>query len=133
MEMQIRLLGGKKVAADFDGFRVLTDQPKEDGGEGSAPAPFDLFLASIGACAGFYVQSFCQVRGIPTKNIGITLHSEWDEAAHLTTKIQIALSLPSSFPEKYRQSLISAINQCSVKKHLQTPPRIEVVSQAQAA
>lgn len=125
--MRIHLLGGKRVSAEFNGIHVATDQPADEGGQGTAPAPFDLFLASIGTCAGFFVQSFCQARKIGTENIAITLRSEWDEAKHLTTKVQLALSLPKEFPEKYRQSLINAVNQCSVKKHLQNPPLIEVV------
>jgi ribosomal protein S12 methylthiotransferase accessory factor len=71
MEMTIRLAGGMRVSADFKGFAIATDQPQESGGEGSAPSPFDLFLASLGTCAGFYIQSFCQKRGIPTQGIGL--------------------------------------------------------------
>ena len=126
MEMRIRLSGGKKVTAEFGAFKIVTDQPVDGGGEGSAPAPFDLFLASVGTCAGFFVQSFCQARGIPTQNLGIVLRSDWDEVRHLTSKIRIEIELPKEFPEKYRQSLVSAVNQCTVKKHLQQPPSIEV-------
>ena len=64
MQMDIRFPGGKKVDAVYKGFTVKTDQPRGEGGDGSAPEPFDLFLASIGTCAGIYALSFCQARGV---------------------------------------------------------------------
>ena len=71
MDIRIALRGKKKVSASFDQFEVITDQPEVSGGDGSAPSPFDYFLASIGTCAGFFVQSFCQARHIPTDGIEI--------------------------------------------------------------
>ena len=65
-DMQIYFPGGKRVFADYRGFTIATDQPVTGGGDGSAPAPFDLFMASIGTCAGIYVLGFLQQRGIPT-------------------------------------------------------------------
>lgn len=127
MEIQIELNGNKKVKAKFHGLEVLTDQPKEDGGTESAPAPFDLFLASLATCAGFFVQSFCQTRGISTDGISLVQYSERDEKTHFVSKIQIQIQLPESFPEKYRASVIAAANQCTVKKHLQNPPKVEVI------
>jgi ribosomal protein S12 methylthiotransferase accessory factor len=106
----------------------MTDQPQEDGGDGSAPGPFDLFLASTATCAGFFVQSFCQARGIPTDGISITQNSEWDETTHLIPKIQLEVRLPASFPEKYRAAVVGAINGCTVKRHLANPPQIEIVT-----
>jgi ribosomal protein S12 methylthiotransferase accessory factor len=69
MEMRIRFPGNKAVSAQFNGFTVLTDQPKESGGDDSAPAPFDLFLASIATCAGIFVLSFCRKRGLSTAGL----------------------------------------------------------------
>lgn len=129
MEIQVKLCGKKKVTAEFDGLLVTSDQPVEDGGEGSAPAPFDLFLASLATCAGFFVQSFCQTRNIPTDGISLVQNSEWDEKTHLVSQIKIEIRLPASFPEKYRASVIAAANQCTVKKHLQNPPQLEVTTQ----
>lgn len=128
MDIQVELGEKKRVTASFDGLLVITGQPIEDGGEGGAPAPFDLFLASLATCAGFYVQSFCQTRGIPIEGISLVQRSEWDEKTHLVSKIQIEIKLPKSFPEKYRASVIAAANQCTVKKHLQNPPQLEVVT-----
>ena len=131
MEITVKLAGNKKVTAEFDGYRVVSDQPKEDGGEALGPAPFDLFLASIATCAGYFVQSFCQTRGIPTDDILIVQSSEWDDEVHLIRKIDLEVRLPASFPEKYRASVIAAVNQCTVKKHLQQPPQIQVVTRNQ--
>ena len=71
MQMKVYFPGGKKVNADYNGFTIETDQMVMAGGEGSAPQPFDLFLASIGTCAGIYVLGFCQQRGLPTEGIEI--------------------------------------------------------------
>lgn len=126
MEMRIRFSGNKRVSAELDGFTVLTDQPKDNGGDGSAPPPFDLFLASIGTCAGYFVLAFCEKRSIPTEGIELVQMMEWDEKLHLYTKISLEIQVPSTFPEKYRDSLVNAANLCSVKKHLQTPPQFNV-------
>ena len=71
-EMTVDFPGGKKVAAHYAGFDIATDQGVDSGGEGTAPEPFDFFLASLATCAGYYVLKFCEGRSIPTD--GITLH-----------------------------------------------------------
>jgi ribosomal protein S12 methylthiotransferase accessory factor len=128
MEIQVELNGKKRVTARFESYAVVTDQPVEDGGEGAAPAPFELFLASLATCAGFFVQSFCQARQISTEGITLLQHSERDEATHLVSKVRIEICLPATFPAKYRASVVAAANQCTVKKHLQSPPALEVVA-----
>jgi putative redox protein len=126
MEMKIRFAGNKKVAAEFEGFTVMTDQPQSGGGDGSAPAPFDLFLASIGTCAGIFINSFCRKREIPLEGIEIIQSMEWNEETHLVSKISLDIRVPASFPVKYLESLKSAANLCTVKKHLATPPQFEL-------
>lgn len=126
MEMEIILEDGKKVNAKLNGKIIKTDQPFEVGGEDSAPAPFDLFLASIGTCAGFYVKVFCKKRDIPTDNIKLIQTMEYDEATHMVGKIKIDIKLPPDFPEKYKDAVINAANLCAVKKHIHTPPKFEV-------
>ena len=128
MEMRISFQGHKKVAADFAGFQVVTDQPEEDGGDGLAPSPFQLFLASLGTCAGFFVLSFCQKRGIPTEGIELVQTAQWDSQRHLATKISLEIRVPNGFPDKYKDSLISAAKLCTVKRHLQEPPSFEIVT-----
>ncbi|MBI5240086.1 MAG: OsmC family protein [Elusimicrobia bacterium] len=126
MEMVVRLGGNKKVSAEFKGLVIPTDQPKDSGGEGSAPSPFDLFLASRGTCAGFYIQSFCQKRGLSTQGISLVQKMEMDPATHMVSRVLIEVALPKDFPEKYREGALGAANLCLVKKHLQEPPRIEL-------
>jgi ribosomal protein S12 methylthiotransferase accessory factor len=130
MEMKIRFPGNKKVSAEFDGFTLLTDQPKDSGGDGSAPAPFDFFLASMGTCAGIFVLSFCQKRGIPTEGLELSERIEWNEATHLVSKITIEITTPKGFPEKYLPSLVNAANLCTVKRHLHEPPQMEVLTRS---
>jgi putative redox protein len=128
MQMEIILEDGKKVNAKYNGHIIKTDQPVEVSGENSAPAPFDLFLASIGTCAGFYVKIFCKKRGIPTDNIRLIQSMEYDEATHMVGKIKIDIQLPPEFPEKYKDAVINAANLCTVKKHIHTPPHFEVIT-----
>lgn len=128
MEMRIQFPGNKKVSASFGQFTVVTDQPIEGGGEGSAPSPFDLFLSSIGTCAGIFVLGFCQKRGLPTEGLEIVQKIDFDPVKHMVSNILIEITPPKDFPEKYRESLINVANLCSVKKHLFEPPTIQVVT-----
>ncbi|MBP1662268.1 MAG: osmotically inducible protein [Thermoplasmatales archaeon] len=124
--MQIRFPGGKKVQAVYDDMTVLTDQPVIDGGSGSAPSPFDLFLASIGTCAGYYVLSFCQKNNIPTEQIKLTAQFLRNPATHLVENIAIDIQVPKDFPEKYKSAVIKAAGLCTVKRHLEQPPQIDI-------
>jgi len=126
MEMKIFFEGNKKVNAEFNGQIIMTDQPVQAGGDGSAPAPFTLFLASIGTCAGIYVKSFCTQRGIPTDEITITQKMNYNYKTRLVDDIQLNINLPKDFPEKYKAAIINAANLCAVKEHLNNPPNIEV-------
>jgi ribosomal protein S12 methylthiotransferase accessory factor len=123
-QMEIGFPGGRRVDARYDGFLITTDQSPESGGEGSAPEPFDLFLASLGTCAGVYVSAFCEKRGIPTD--GIRLVQSWtrDEKTRRLTEIRIDIEVPPEFPEKYLTALERAADQCSVKKVLADPPAL---------
>ena len=122
--MRISFPGGKKVQAEHRGFVIHTDQPKAAGGAGSAPGPFDLFLASIGTCAGYYVLAFCQQRSIRTDEIELTLGVIRNEERHMIERINISVSLPESFPERYVAACVKSAEQCTVKRHLQAPPEI---------
>jgi ribosomal protein S12 methylthiotransferase accessory factor len=126
--VKITFPGGVAVNADFDGFRVCTDQPETSGGKNSAPAPFDLFLASLGTCAGFYALRFCQERSLPTDGLSLDLEYDWDGTRHRLDKVRLTLNLPPGFPEKYRRAVIRAVNQCTVKRTVLDPPEFEVVA-----
>ena len=128
MELKIILGDGKKVSAELNGNIILTDQPITSGGEGSAPSPFDLFLASLGTCAGIFVKSFCQQRNIPTENVSLVQKMDWNRETHLISNITIEVNLPSDFPEKYREAIVNAAELCTVKRHLHNPPVMKVVT-----
>lgn len=126
MEMQIFFEGNKKVNASFNGNIIKTDQPTQGGGEGSAPAPFDLFLASIGTCAGIYVKGFCDQRGISSENIKIIQRMNFNPGTRLIDKIDLEIQVPADFPEKYKDAVINSANLCAVKRHMQQAPEFEV-------
>jgi ribosomal protein S12 methylthiotransferase accessory factor len=134
MDMTITFPGGKQVAAEFGGYRLLTDQPAASGGDGVAPSPYDYFLASIGTCAGFYVLSFCQQRDIPTDGIRLTQTPGFTVAAdgrRTLTAVAITISVPPEFPEKYRTALVKAAESCAVKKAILHPPEFSVVTRVE--
>ena len=126
MEMTITFPGGKCVDAAFRGFILKTDQPEKNGGSNSAPSPFELFLASIGTCAGFYVASFCEQRNIPTDRIKIIQSLQINSASHTIEKINLDIQLPEDFPKQYKQAVILSAKQCTVKKALENPPEISI-------
>ncbi|MBN1945560.1 MAG: OsmC family protein [Bradymonadales bacterium] len=128
MEIRISFPGGLRVDAEANGFIVRTDQPVAEGGEGSAPEPFLLFLASLGTCAGSYILSFCQARRIPTDGIQVLQTIQRNPDTNMVDKIGIEIQIPPSFPEKYRNALVKAANLCTVKKHLVKPPVVETVA-----
>ena len=128
MEMEIVYPGNKRVDANFRHFTIKTDQPVMGGGEDSAPAPFDLFIASIGTCAGIYALGFMQQRGIPTENSKILLTAQRDPETHLIGKITLDVILPPEFPEKYTDAIVKAIDLCAVKRHLHQPPDFTIVT-----
>lgn len=125
--IEVKFPQGKRVDAHMKGFVIETDQPPYGGGEGSAPAPFDLFLASLATCAGIYVLSFCESKGIDKEGIAFTMDMEKDKEKGKISKIIFQLTLPSHFPQKYEQAILRSIDLCAVKKHIQDPPSFETV------
>lgn len=132
MDMIIDFPGKSRVDAHFNGFTIKTDQVPPTG-DASAPAPFDTFLASIGTCAGIYVLGFCRQRGIPTEGMRLIQRNEFDPTTHMATKITIEIQLPAGFPEKYKEAVIRAADQCKVKKTIAHPPEFEITTMAQDA
>jgi len=126
--MQITFGGNKKVNASFHGFEIRTDQPAAAGGEGSAPTPFDLFLASLGTCAGIFAAGFLQSRKLSTEGFKIDMSFDWDEEAHLIRKVGMKVTLPENFPPQYKAALIKSMELCTVKRHLAEPPRFEITA-----
>ena len=131
-EMIVDFPGGARVDAHYGPYTIMTDQPAVGGGNGSAPTPFSLFLASIGTCAGIYVLGFCRQRGLPTDGIRIVQRMEHDPRSRLISDITLEIQVPPEFPEKYLDALIRAADQCTVKKHRETPPQFTVVTRVTA-
>lgn len=126
--MEITFDGGKVITAHTHGHIIRTDQPLDNGGGNSAPAPYDLFLASIGTCAGIYVKSFCDKRNIPAEGIKIIQSYEWNKETGLPVNIKLDIKLPADFPEKYKASLIHVAELCKVKKSIANPPTFEIIT-----
>ena len=126
IELTVSFPGNKKVDASFKGFTIKTDQPVTNGGEGTAPSPFDLFLASIGTCAGIYVLDFCTNRGISLEKVRVVQTMKRDPETHMVTDVTLRIELPKDFPDKYKESLIRAVDLCTVKKHIAQPPKFTI-------
>ena len=124
--LEVRFPGGSRVEAHYRGQTIVTDQPVKSGGEGTAASPFDLFLASIATCAGFYAQQFCQRRDLPTEGLALSLETLRDPERRLVERVVLHLTLPEGFPDKYRQAITRAVDQCAVKRHLAEPPTVEL-------
>lgn len=125
MDIRVSFPGGKRVDAQVRQHVIRTDQPPELGGLDAEAAPFELFLASLATCAGIYVLGFCQARKIPTEGIALVQHHEHDAQGHLA-RVELELTLPANFPEKYRVAVANAAANCKVKKLLAAPPEIAV-------
>src|SRR5262245_61268414 len=121
-EIIVRLTGGRRVDAELNGHHVLTDQPRSNGGEDTAPSPFQVFLASLGTCAGIFVQGFCAKRGIPYEDIRLIERPTYGATGALES-VELEVQLPPDFPANYQEPLLRVIDQCSVKRVLQSPPR----------
>jgi ribosomal protein S12 methylthiotransferase accessory factor len=131
MEMKITFPGGKKVNAEMNGMMIPTDQPLDDGGEGTAPSPFVYFLASLGTCAGIYVLSFCQQRDITTEGMTLDQRMEFaldDAGKRRLSKVTIDITLPAGFPEKYRNAIVKTAELCTVKKVITDPPEFFITA-----
>jgi len=128
MDMEVYFPGNKRVHARYKGFVIETDQPVGAGGDDSAPAPFDLFIASLGTCAGIYVLSFMEQRGLSTEGAGITVSLERDPETRLVSKVSLQIKLPPDFPPKYVDAVIRAAEMCAVKRHLENPPVLETTA-----
>ncbi len=118
--------GGKKVDVEYRGFTIRTDQTVKAGGEGSAPSPFDLFLASMAACAAYYVSDFCATREIPTGDIRLEQRIERNRESGALEKVIQRIVVPADFPEKYEKALCRAAGLCSVKKAITSSPEFRI-------
>ena len=126
MDITVDFPGGTRVDACIGSLTVRTDQPKESGGDNSAPSPFSVFLASLATCAGYYVYGFCKARGIPMDGIKVIQKAEQDPKTKMVSKISVEIQIPPDFPKEYTSAVIRAAESCLVKKHLEHPPSFEI-------
>ncbi|MGF2736815.1 OsmC domain/YcaO domain-containing protein [Marinobacter sp. DUT-1] len=126
MEIKVNFLENLRLEAKFDDFSVVTDQPIRYKGDGSAPSPFDYFLASSALCAAYFVRVYCLARNIPTDNIRLSQNNIVDPENRYNQIFKIQVELPEDLPEKDRQGILRSIDRCTVKKVVQTGPNFEI-------
>jgi len=126
MEIKVNFLENLRLEAKFDDFTVVTDQPIRYKGDGSAPSPFDYFLASSALCAAYFVRVYCLARNIPTDNIRLSQNNIVDPENRYNQIFKIQVELPEDLPEKDRQGILRSIDRCTVKKVVQTGPIFEI-------
>jgi len=126
MEINVNFLENLSLEANFDDFIVVSDQPIRYQGVGSAPSPFDYFLASSALCAAYFVRVYCLARDIPTENIRLSQNNIVDPENRYNQIFKISVELPEDISEKDRQGILRSIDRCTVKKVVQTGPTFEI-------
>lgn len=125
-EIEVCFPKNLRVEAKVGGFVIATDQPEKAGGDGSAPTPFTLFAASLATCAGFFAVKFCRTRSIDTEGMKLNMVYDWDKEKKRYPRMTLQLTLPEGFPDKYREAILRAMDQCVVKEHIHNPPDFEI-------
>ncbi|MDR5907580.1 OsmC domain/YcaO domain-containing protein [Franzmannia qiaohouensis] len=126
MEIKVNYLDNLRLEAKFDDFTVISDQPIRYKGDGSAPGPFDYFLASSAMCAAYFVKVYCNTRGIPTENIRLSQNNIVDPENRYNQIFKIQVELPEDISDKDRQGILRSIDRCTVKKVVQTGPEFQI-------
>jgi uncharacterized OsmC-like protein len=126
MEIKVNFLDKLRLEAKFDDFTVIADQPIRYKGDGSAPGPFDYFLASSALCAAYFVKLYCDTRKISTENIRLSQNNIVDPDNRYQQIFKIQVALPADIPELDRRGILNAIERCSVKKVVQAGPEFVI-------
>ncbi|TFH87252.1 OsmC domain/YcaO domain-containing protein [Billgrantia azerbaijanica] len=126
MEIKVNYLDNLRLEAKFDDFTVISDQPIRYKGDGSAPGPFDYFLASSAMCAAYFVKVYCNARDIPTENIRLSQNNIVDPENRYQQIFKIQVELPADLSDKDRQGILRSIDRCTVKKVVQTGPEFQI-------
>ncbi|MEC8327784.1 MAG: OsmC domain/YcaO domain-containing protein [Pseudomonadota bacterium] len=126
MEIKVNYLDNLRLEALFDDFNVIADQPIRYKGDGSAPGPFDYFLASSALCAAYFVKVYCNARDIPTNDIRLSQNNIVDPENRYNQIFKIQVELPESISDKDREGILRSIDRCTVKKVIQTGPEFVV-------
>lgn len=126
MKIEISLLEGQKLQANFGKHQIISDQSVSAGGEESNPEPFDYFLASMPLCVAFYIRKFCEARDISTEGISLTQEHTTIGEDKYHKRFAISVKLPEGFPDKYKKALLAAAKTCTVKKVIQARPEFDI-------
>lgn len=126
MEIKVNFLDKLRLEAKFDDFTVIADQPIRYKGDGSAPGPFDYFLASSALCAAYFVKLYCDTRNIPTENIRLSQNNIVDPENRYQQIFKIQVELPADISEKDRLGILRSIDRCTVKKVVQAGPEFVI-------
>ena len=126
MEINVEFLDNLRVQASFDDFTVIADQPIRYKGDGSAPGPFDYFLASSALCAAYFVKVYCVARDIPTDDIRVAQNNIVDPENRYNQIFKIQVELPETLSDKDRQGILRSIERCTVKKVVQAGPEFQI-------
>ena len=126
MEIKVNFLDNLRLEAKFDDFTVVADQPIRYKGDGSAPGPFDYFLASSALCAAYFVKLYCDTRNIPTENIRLSQNNIVDPENRYNHIFKIQVELPADISAKDRQGILRSIDRCTVKKVVQNGPEFVI-------
>ena len=126
MEIKVNFLDKLRLEAKFDDFTVIADQPIRYKGDGSAPGPFDYFLASSALCAAYFVKLYCETRNISTENIRLSQNNIVDPENRYQQIFKIQVELPEEISATDRQGILRSIERCSVKKVVQAGPEFVI-------
>lgn len=126
MEIKVNFLDNLRLEAKFDDFSVIADQPIRYKGDGSAPSPFDYFLASSALCAAYFIKVYCNSRDIPTDGIRVAQNNIVDPEDRYNQIFQIQVELPESLSEKDRTGILRSVERCTVKRVIQTGPEFKI-------
>ncbi len=126
MKIKTRFLENLKVEAQFDDYTLVADQPIRYKGNGTAPGPFDYFLASSAMCAAYFVKVYCLARNIPTEDIRLTQDNVVDPENRYQQLFHIQVELPESISEHDREGILKSIDRCTVKKVIQQSPEFKI-------
>ena len=126
MEIKVNFLDNLRLEAKFDDFTVVADQPIRYKGDGSAPGPFDYFLASSALCAAYFVKLYCSTRNIPTDNIRLSQNNIVDPEDRYKQTFKIQVELPADISAKDRLGILRSIERCTVKRVVQTGPEFVI-------
>ena len=126
MEITVNFLDNLRLEAKFDDFTITTDQPVRYKGDGTAPSPFDYFLASSALCAAYFIKVYCLSRDIPTEDIRVSQNNIIDPENRYNQTFQIQVELPTGISERDRLGILRSADRCTVKRVIQQGPDFNI-------